>query len=447
MFKWKGVLLASALISGSALASNAMIVRFDLNDSMKEFLRANEFDITGINYKTMEIEALLSQEELNTIQAQKTTIKFSFPQNLAAAPDSRYKNPEEIEDFVKDIHARYPDITELKVIGKTLEGREIHAIKISDNAKSDEQEPAVLYNGMHHAREVMTPEITTDIIDYLTSNYNQKAEVTKWVNDTEIWVIPMFNLDGNNKMWNEDSMWRKNTRNNHGVDINRNYPQGWNSCNGSSSDIGDSDYRGTAPGSEPETQAMMNFVSEIKPVFNISYHSYSEIVIYPYGCKPLLTPTGEAVTEIGAELGKKLDYKPGTAWELLYNVDGGDIDWMYVQQQVIPYVIEVNSTMQGFHPRYDKWRDKTVLLNRAGWMHLLDRLNGPSLQGRVNLNEYKTVKIYKAGDSLPIQEYKINPDGTYYIIMKQGTYDFSFEGSLSKKFQNVTVSSKKNLSF
>ena len=175
MFKWKGVLLASALISGSAVASNAMIVRFDLNDSIKEFLRANEFDITGINYKTMEIEALLSQEELNTIQAQKTTIKFSFPQNLAAAPDSRYKNPEEIEDFVKDIHARYPDITELKVIGKTLEGREIHAIKISDNAKSDEQEPAVLYNGMHHAREVMTPEITTDIIDYLTSNYNQKA--------------------------------------------------------------------------------------------------------------------------------------------------------------------------------------------------------------------------------------------------------------------------------
>ena len=191
----------------------------------------------------------------------------------------------------------------------------------------------------------------------------------------------------------------------------------------------------------------MNFVSEIKPVFNISYHSYSEIVIYPYGCKPLQTPTGEAVTEIGAELGKKLDYRPGTAWDLLYNVDGGDIDWMYVQQQVIPYVIEVNSTMQGFHPRYDKWRDKTVLLNRAGWMHLLDRLNGPSLQGRVNLNEYQTVKIYKAGDSLPIQEYKINPDGTYYIIMKQGSYDFSFEGSLSKKFQNITVSSKQNLSF
>ena len=447
MFKWKGILLASALITGSALANNAMIVRFDLNNSMKEFLRANEFDITGINYKTMEIEALLTPEELNTIQAQKTTIKFSFPQNLAAAPDSRYKNPDEIEDFIKDIHARYPEITELKIIGKTLEGREIHAIKISDNAKSEEQEPAVLYNGMHHAREVMTPEITTDIIDYLTSNYNQKAEVTKWVNDTEIWVIPMFNLDGNNKMWNEDSMWRKNTRNNHGVDINRNYPQGWNSCKGSSSNTGAQDYRGTAPASEPETQAMMNFVAEIKPVFNISYHSYSEIVIYPYGCKPLKTPTGEAVTEIGAELGKKLNYKPGTAWELLYNADGGDIDWMYVQQQVIPYVIEVNSTMQGFHPGYDKWRDKTVLLNRAGWMHLLDRLNGPSVQGKVNLNEYKTVKIFKAGESVAVQEYKINPDGTYYIIMKPGKYDFSFEGSLSKKFENITVSSKQNLTF
>ena len=446
MLKWKGI-LASVLISGSALASDAMIVRFDLTDSMKSFLRANEFDITGINYKTNEIEALLTPEELKTIQAQKTTIRFSFPQTLLAAPDSRYQNPDKIEDFVKDIHARYPDITELKVIGKTLEGREIHAIKISDHAKQDEVEPTVLFNGMHHAREVMTPEITTDIVSYLTSNYGQKAEVTQWVNETEIWVIPMFNLDGNNKMWSEDSMWRKNTRNGHGVDINRNYPQGWNSCKGSSANTGAQDYRGTAPASEPETQAMMNFVSEIKPVFNISYHSYSEIVIYPYGCRPLKTPTGEAVTEIGAEIGKKLNYKPGTAWELLYNADGGDIDWMYVNHQVIPYVIEVNSTMVGFHPDYDKWRNKTVALNRAGWMHLLERLNGASVQGRVSLNDYKTVKIFRVGEIKSSQEYKINPDGSYYIIMKPGKYDFSFEGNLTKKFQNITVSSKQSFQF
>lgn len=448
MFNWKRSLLALALVSGSAWSQDAFIVRFDLNDGMKSYLRANEFDITGVNYNTNEIEALLTQSELDQISAQKSAmVKFAFPQNLLAAPDEAYKNPDEIEDFVKDIHARYPNITTVKSIGKTLEGRDILAIKISDNASMKEVEPAILVNAMHHAREVMTPEITTDMVEYLTSNYGSNAEVTNWVNSTEIWVIPMFNLDGNNKMWNENSMWRKNTRNGHGVDINRNYPVGWNSCNGSSSNTGAQDYRGTAPASEPETQAMMNFVASIKPVFNISYHSYSEIVIYPFGCRPKKTPTTAAVEAIGAEIGKKIQYKPGTAWELLYNADGGDIDWMYDTHQVIPFVIEVNSTSQGFHPSHATWRDKTVLRNRPGWMHLFARLKGPGLHGKININEYSVIKIMKPGTKQLLQTYKINPDGSFYVIMKAGIYDFSFEGSKTKLMSNVDVSNKVNVKF
>ena len=448
MFNWKGSLIALALVSGSVLAQNSSIVRFDLNEGMKTYLRANEFDITGVNYKTNEIEALLTEAELAQIVSQKSAvIKFSFPQNLAAAPDEGYKNPDEITDFVNDVHAKYPDITMIKVIGKTLEGREILALKISDNPTVEESEPAILVNAMHHAREIMTPEITTDMVEYLTSNYGQKVEVTKWVNETAIWVIPMFNLDGNNKMWNEDSMWRKNTRNDYGVDINRNYPTGWNSCNGSSASTSAQDYRGTAPASEPETQAMMNFVGSIKPVFNISYHSYSELVIYPFGCRPRKTPTTEAVETIGSEIAKKLDYKPGTAWELLYNADGGDIDWMYTTHQVIPFVIEVNSTSQGFHPSFNNWRDKTVLRNRPGWMHLFSRLNGPSLQGLVSAADYQTIKILEAGTSKELQSYKINPDGSFYIILKAGTYDFSFEGLKTKKLSSVNVSQKVEVKF
>lgn len=443
MFNLKGSLLALALVSGSVFAQDTFIVRFDLNDGMKKFLRANEFDVTGVNYNTNEIEALLTQSELDQISAEKSAlIKFAFPQNLLAAPDEDYKNPDEIEDFVNEIHAKYPSITEVKSIGKTLEGRDIWAIKISDNASVKENEPAILVNAMHHAREVMTPEITTDMVEYLTSNYGTNAEVTNWVNSTEIWVIPMFNLDGNNKMWTQDSMWRKNTRDGHGVDINRNYPTGWNSCNGSSSNRGAQDYRGTAPASEPETQAMMNFVASIKPVFNISYHSYSEIVIYPFGCRPNKTPTTAAVETIGAEIGKKIQYKPGTAWELLYNADGGDIDWMYETHQVIPFVIEVNSTSQGFHPSYSKWRDKTVLRNRPGWMHLFSRLSGPGLHGKVNIKDYSSIKIMAPGSKQVLQTYKINPDGTFYVIMKAGTYDFSFEGTKTKLMSNVNVNNK-----
>lgn len=444
MLNWKGFLGACVLASGSVLAGDAWIVRFDLTDSMKKYLRQNEFDITGVNYKTMEIEALLTEEELALIQTQKPNIKFSFPQNLLAGPDQRYYNPDEIEALIRETHAAYPDITKIFSIGKTLEGRDILGLKISDNASVKENEPAVLVNGMHHAREVMTTEITTDMIQYLTSNYGKDAEVTSWVDGTEIWVIPMFNLDGNNKMWNKDSMWRKNTRGGHGVDLNRNYPYGWDSCRGSSARRSAQDYRGSAPASEPETQAMMKFVASIKPVFNISYHSYSEIVLYPFGCRPNKTPVDEAVEAIGAEIGKAIDYKPGTAWELLYNADGGDIDWMYVEHQVLPYVIEVSSTYEGFHPHYDKYREKTVLRNRPGWMHILKRLQGPGLQGRVTDGEYEVIKISKAGQASVMQTYKINPDGSYYVILKPGKYDVQFEGKRSQRFESVEINSMKS---
>lgn len=442
MMNWKTGLLALGLISGASLAEEAMMVRFDLTDPMKKFLKANEFDVTGVNYDTMEIEAILTPEEFARLKAEKANIKFAFPQSLSAAPDQEYKNPDEITDFVNDIHARYPDITEVKSIGKSLEGRDILAIKISDNAATDEVEPTILVNAMHHAREVMGPEVTTDMISYLVTNYGSNADVTKWVDETEIWVVPMFNVDGNNKMWDGNAMWRKNTRGGFGVDLNRNYPAGWNSCNGSSSSTGAQDYRGTAPASEPETQAMMNLVAEIKPVFDISYHSYSEIVIYPYGCRPRRTPTEQAVETVGREIGQKINYRPGTAWELLYNADGGDIDWMYVEHQTIPFVVEVNSSSQGFHPSYSKWRDKTVERNRPGWMHLFTRLNGPSLQGVASLADYSLIKLFKPGTTSVLQSYRINPDGSYYVILNAGKYDVVFEGAKTKRFDAVNVSGR-----
>jgi carboxypeptidase T len=445
---WKNILSAGLLISSVSFASPSTFVRFDLTDSMKSFLRAHDYDVTGVNYKTMEIEALLTDEQLAVLTANKANFKFSFPQNLSAALDEAYMTPQKIEDFIRAVHAHHPDITEIKSIGKSLEGRDIWAIKISDNVTVDEVEPVVLVNGMHHAREVMTTEVTTDMVDYLTSQYGKDAAVTKWVDSYEIWVIPMFNVDGNNKVWTEDSMWRKNTRGGYGVDINRNYPTGWNSCQGSSSSQGAQDYRGTAPASEPETQAMMAFVNSIKPVFNISYHSYSELVIYPYGCRPLKTPTGQAVESVGQEIAKKINYKPGTAWELLYNADGGDIDWMYTEQQVIPFVIEVNSSWDGgFHPNYKKLRDTTVLRNRPGWMTLMTRLDGPSVQGVVpSLTDYHTIKVFKTGETKEIQTYKINPDGSFYIILIPGKYDLGFEGARSKKV-SLEVTSKQTITF
>jgi carboxypeptidase T len=439
----KSVLWGAIFALGTeAFAEERMVVRFKLTPAIHGHLRTQEYDITGVNHNAGHIEALLSLGEMAEVEKLHPVVSFYFPESLSRGPDQEYKNPEEIEAFVKEINGRYPELTEVRSIGKSLEGRDIWAIKVTGENPEGTNRPVFFVNGMHHAREVMTPEITTDLVEYLVKNYKNDADVTRWLDSTEVWVIPMFNVDGNNKMWTADSMWRKNTRNGHGVDINRNYPAFWNTCRGSSGSTWAQDYRGPAAGSEPETQAMMAFVGSIKPVFSISYHSYSEIVIYPFGCGPKRTPSTETVESIGADLGRSIDYRPGTSWELLYDVDGGDIDWLYTAHQVIPYVIEVNSTGEGFHPSYSKWRDKTVLRNRKGWMYLLERLQGPGVHGQVMSGEYSKILIRRTGEKTLYQNYKINPRGDFHVILKRGTYDFIFEGAKSKQLTGIKVDSK-----
>src|SRR5690606_15476530 len=173
----------------------------------------------------------------------------------------------------------------------------------------------------------------------------------------------MLNPDGNNRVWSNQTMWRKNTREGYGVDLNRNYPYNWNSCQGSSGSRSNDTYRGPSAGSEPEAQALMQLVAETKPVFSISYHSYSEMVIYPFGCSNgERLPSNSKVIEVARAMASVLksdnnpnqNYRPGTAWELLYNADGGDNDWMYGVHNVAAYVIEVSSTREGFQPDYSQ---------------------------------------------------------------------------------------------
>jgi carboxypeptidase T len=404
-----------------------------------ELVSKNDIDIAGVDIKNKLIDVLITDHEYHTLVSLGLNPVINESKGVTKGPDQEYKNPQEIEDFMLRISQNYPDITELKSIGKSLEGRDIWAIKISDNADVKENEPAVLYNSMHHAREVMTPEVSIDIIEYLTSNYLKNKQVKQWVDSTEIWVIPMFNVDGNNKMWSVDSWWRKNTRNGYGVDLNRNYPAGWNSCNGSSGRRRSQTYRGPNPASEPETQAMMAFIQEVRPVFDISYHSYSELVIYPYGCKNKRTQTKEVVEKIGKHVAKLINYAPGTAWELLYNADGGDIDWMYEAYQVIPFVIELNGRNEGFHPKYAKWRDKTVKRNRVGWQYLLDRVQQSGVRGKVTMlnaqgdvDAYanKEIKVYKVdgGKTQLFQTYRTHQNGDYHLVLNPGNYEIRANG-------------------
>jgi hypothetical protein len=214
--------------------------------------------------------------------------------------------------------------------------------------------------------------------------------VQKWLNNYDVWVVPMVNPDGTNRVFSDDSMWRKNTEGGYGVDLNRNYPYQWNYCNGSSDDQSADDYHGPSAASEPETVALMGLATKIHPKIGLSYHSYSELVMYPFGCSgENVTGSDAAIYQgVGKQLGAKLvkdsgngTYDVGTPYDLLYNADGNSMDWMYVANKTMEFAVEINGAAEGFQPSYAQWRDKTVQAQRAGWQFLLDSMDGPSLNG------------------------------------------------------------------
>ena len=195
-----------------------------------------------------------------------------------------YHTYAEVETELRQLADDYPAISNMTTIGKSLEQRELWAIKISDNVSQDEEEPVVVFLGAHHAREWISVDVPFLIAKHLTENYSSDPSIARLVNNSEIWIVPMVNPDGHQYSVMTDRLWRKNRRNNgdgsFGVDLNRNYSYQWGGT-GSSGDTFSETYRGPAPFSEPESQAVRDFLDQQSPKALISYHNYSQLQLLP----------------------------------------------------------------------------------------------------------------------------------------------------------------------
>ena len=437
-----GATALNAHVGEHLAAPGAKIVTIKLRDYQQGLRRlvSDGYDIAGVDVTHGTADVVVGHQSFGELKSLGLgTLVSSKEVNSQFAPDPGYTTYAELTTILKGYQTRFPDILAMESIGKSHEGRDIWAVKITDSVKKNTVKPAVFFNAMHHAREVMTTEVALDMIEQLTAGSASNPKVQEWLSQNDIWVVPMVNPDGNNKVWTSNSMWRKNTRDGYGVDINRNYPYAWGTCNGSSGSSFADNYRGPSAASEPETKAMMGFVGRIQPSMSISFHSYSELVIYPYGCDGVRTPDRETVEGIGQQLASLLPkdgssgtYDPGTSWELLYAVDGGDIDWYYNEYHVLPYVIEVNAGAQGFQPPIS-WRQKTVEKLRAGWGFMLDRMSQSGIRGTVNVDGRPAtggvVVVTPAGGASimgeAVRTYKVKPDGTFHVVIEPGMYNIS----------------------
>ena len=290
-------------------------------------------------------------------------------------------------DYLSDLDqlARdYPSLTRpLTLANKTVLGEDIRGIEVTvdaDNVKDGK--PVFLLMGAHHAREWPSAEHTIEFAFDLLQSYSAgDARARDLLTRSRVILVPVVNVDGfkisrtaaplGNLSVFDYEMKRKNCRisantpaqfttgscdNNfagrlRGTDLNRNYPGFWGGGGASASWSNDT-YRGDAPGSEPESDAVRKLISERAVTVMISNHTYSNLVLRP----PAIASTGLAIDEpelkaLGDAMASKNDYVSQASYQL-YDTSGSTEDWSYWITGGLGYTFEIGD--EGFHPAYEE---------------------------------------------------------------------------------------------
>jgi carboxypeptidase T len=284
------------------------------------------------------------------------------------AKDSRYHNYPEMVAEIQAVAKAHPNIVRVFSIGKSYEGRDLWAAKISDNVNVDEHEPEVLFDALHHAREHMTVEQALYLYRMLANDYSKYSTIRNLVNSEEIFIIFALNPDGfrYDLTGSPYRAWRKNRQPNAGTsavgtDLNRNYDYRFACCGGSSGNPSSITYRGSKAFSAPETQAFRDFVNGrvengIQQITeHITLHTNGELILWPFGYTKTNIPADmtrndwTTFVKLGRGMAARNGYTPQQSSDL-YITDGDFNDWMYGELHRYPITIEISGYGFGFYP-------------------------------------------------------------------------------------------------
>jgi carboxypeptidase T len=305
-----------------------------------------------------------------------------------------YFTYQEMTDLFHDLKENYSDIMSLTSIGTTYEGRDIWMVKLSDNVDENEDESGVLLMGAHHGNEKPSFEILIFFIQHMVENYGKENtdddedgfvnedpidgfdndgdglidedpsedRVREVINNTQIFLIPMVSPDG------VEANTRKNCAPNYGpfgfskeitsygVNLNRNYGYKWylyyifpRSYHLAFNILDSSpNYRGEKPFSENESLAVKNFVETQDISISLSYHSYSEVMFYPWMHTSKPASHEDLFISIGENMSKINKYHLITGRQYIIPRYGGTLgtseNWLYGKRGILSYTMELCST-------------------------------------------------------------------------------------------------------
>jgi hypothetical protein len=342
--------------------------------------------------------------------------KYPTPYYFSLGSMGGYFTYDEIVAQLDSMRLRFPNLVSVKhaLNPNTIEGRIVWYVKISDNPDVDENEPKVLYSALTHAREPMGMQQMFFFMYYLLENYESNSEIKYLVDNLELYFIPCNNPDGYvlNQMTNPNGggMHRKNCRqtgaSNFGVDLNRNYGFMWGYDDvGSSPNIEAETYRGTAPFSEPETQAIKNFTETKQFSLTLDAHCYSNVLLYPWGYINAVTPDNSTFRAFSELMTDYNGFFYGTPMEGIgYTANGGSFDWYYGEQTTKPKIFawspEAGHPNDGFYPAPN--RIETIARSFMEMNLYLARFALPYLDIKnssrfVSNNAYISFSLYNVG--------------------------------------------------
>jgi len=273
-----------------------------------------------------------------------------------------YDEPGGIRDEMYQLAHDNPQLLKLEVLGKTGQGREYLALKLTQGAQEvpDGTRPATLYASTYHAREWISTEVNRRLLHWYIDQWRaNNKDIKKLLKNEELWFVLVHNPDGYQYTFDTERLWRKNLRdndgngvinNNDGVDPNRNHSEHWGyDEEGSSSLFPSQTYRGPAPESEPETRAMVSLFDKVPFRFAISYHSYGPLLLYPQGWQTL-TPSADDPIYV-ALTGRDTDpaipgFNPGVSADL-YTTNGEFTDWAHADRGTLAWTPELDQGCDG----------------------------------------------------------------------------------------------------
>jgi hypothetical protein len=253
-----------------------------------------------------------------------------------------YRDYNAITAHLRELTELAPDRVSLQAIGNTLENRPLWALRIGGGAPDA---TPMLINGTQHAREWIAAMVSTCVADRLVRGYDSDPAIRAFVDHTRLWVVPVVNPDGYQYSWSTNRYWRKNRRDRHGVDLNRNFSVAFGGT-GSSRNERSETYHGPYAFSEPESAALRDLARREAIALHVDLHAYGQMLLYPWSYTGTPAKDRDRFAALGDRMASAMFAAHKTQYRLMSSIDlyaaaGTMGDWMYGEAGALSYTIEL----------------------------------------------------------------------------------------------------------